>query len=305
MSSLIIDLQKDIFENKDILSILNKAYSISKELELHDFSNWINSEINGYSNVKNIPDYRFIDYEFLYDTYDYRGFTLTNKTVIKNVLSNIPKECRKEFLKHPVKMPLPEITHICEKKPDTVTFSVNGACGEEIKKNIPNATKIYKKSQLYQFESIIDYVKHELIEWTSELKKNNILGESYVFTQEDVANAKIINNIILSNSSIQVGDNIQFNDYSYKNEIKLNLDSVKKILVENEIDKEAHDEINEKLIIIEDEIEKENPNLGMMNDICIYLLGFISQVLSGVVSGLLLNHFSSIINILSNVQLLM
>ena len=95
------------------------------------------------------------------------------------------------------------------------------------------------------------------------------------------------------------------NLFYYKNEIKLNLDSVKKILVENEIDKEAHDEINEKLIIIEDEIEKENPTLGMMNDICIYLLGFISQVLSGVVSGLLLNHFSSIINILSNVQLLM
>lgn len=303
MSSLIIDLQKDIFDNKDVLSILHKAYSISKELELHEFSNWINSEINGYSNVKDIPDYRFIDCEFLYDTNEYQGITLTNKEILKNILSDIPKECRKEFIKGAVSLSLPEIIHICEKKPPRITFSVNGTCEKKIKNNIPNATKTYRRSQLYQFESIIDYVKHELNDWTSELKKNNILGESYVFTQEEVKNAKIVNNIILANSSIQVGNNIQFNDNSYKNEIKFNLDSVKKILVENEIGKDAYDEINENLIIIEDELEKENPDIGIMSDKCIYLLGFISQVLSGVVSGLLVKHFSSIINILSNVQL--
>lgn len=303
MGSLIIDLQKDIFENKDILSILHKAYSISKELELHDFSNWINSEINGYSNVKNIPDYRYIEYELLYDTDYGRKIKLTNESIIKNILNNLPKECRKEFIKHPVKLPLPEIIHICEKKPDTINFFINDSCGDKIKNNIPNAIKIYKVSQLYQFESIIDYVKHELTEWTSELKKNNILGESYIFTQEEVENAKTINNIIFSNSSIQVGNNIQINNFSYKNEIKVNLNSVKKILVENEIDKEAHDEINKKLTIIEEELEKEKPDIGMMNNTCIYLLEFVSQVLSGVVSTLLLNHFSSIINILSNMKL--
>lgn len=38
MDSLIIDLQKDILENKDIKSILNKALMISNELELKEFN---------------------------------------------------------------------------------------------------------------------------------------------------------------------------------------------------------------------------------------------------------------------------
>lgn len=42
MDSLIIDLQKDILENKDIESILNKALMISNELELEEFNEWIN-----------------------------------------------------------------------------------------------------------------------------------------------------------------------------------------------------------------------------------------------------------------------
>ena len=42
MDSLIIDLQKDILANKDIKSILNKAFVISNELELKEFNEWIN-----------------------------------------------------------------------------------------------------------------------------------------------------------------------------------------------------------------------------------------------------------------------
>ena len=42
MDSLIADLQKDIFENKDVKSILNKALVISNELELKEFNEWIN-----------------------------------------------------------------------------------------------------------------------------------------------------------------------------------------------------------------------------------------------------------------------
>jgi hypothetical protein len=38
MDSIIIDLQKDILENKDIKSILNKALMISNELELKEFN---------------------------------------------------------------------------------------------------------------------------------------------------------------------------------------------------------------------------------------------------------------------------
>lgn len=297
MSSLIIDLQKDIFENKDILSILHKAYSISKELELHDFSNWINSEINGYSNVKNIPDYRFIECEFLYDTEYRREIKLTNKSIIKNILNNIPKECHKEFIKSAVKIPLPEIIHICEKKPDTITFHINSACEKKIKNNIPNATKTYKKCQLYQFESIIDYVKHELIEWTSELKKQNILGENYVFSDDEIDSAKknIVFNIIASNSQIQIGNNnVQFS-LMVRN-INYNLNEIRNILNEYPVDGEIYTEINDNIEIIENQINNENSDLDLVKKSANIIKKIAEGISIDIVAQIIFNNINNILN---------
>ena len=64
MDSLITDLQKDILENKDIKSILNKALMISNELELKEFNEWINLELNGYEdNLDKLPSYRVLECE--------------------------------------------------------------------------------------------------------------------------------------------------------------------------------------------------------------------------------------------------
>ena len=54
MRSLVTDLENDITNNKDILSILNKALIISNELCLEDFKNWIECEINGYDSTENL-----------------------------------------------------------------------------------------------------------------------------------------------------------------------------------------------------------------------------------------------------------
>ena len=152
-------------------------------------------------------------------------------------------------------------------------------------------------------EAIIDHVKKEILNWCSELKKNNVLGHSFMFTEEEVETAKTINNFILSNSSIQIGNNVQINNISYKNDIVINLNSIKKVLRENDIDETVYNEIHENIVIIETEIEKENPNRGLMKNTVIYVLGFISQMLSGVASDLLLQHFSTILNIISSIQL--
>ncbi len=51
MSKLVIELQKDIIENKtDTISILRKAKLIATKLNLIDFKQWIDYELNGYEN---------------------------------------------------------------------------------------------------------------------------------------------------------------------------------------------------------------------------------------------------------------
>lgn len=67
-----------------------------------------------------------------------------------------------------------------------------------------------------------------------------------------------------------------------------NLNEIKSILNENEIDREKILKINNQIIIIEDELEKENPDVSIIDDVANYMKTFITQVLTGAIANLLL-----------------
>lgn len=57
--SIVIELQQQSIEsNSDVLALLRKALLVARKLDLMDFKEWINSELNGYENAKKIPIYR-------------------------------------------------------------------------------------------------------------------------------------------------------------------------------------------------------------------------------------------------------
>ncbi|WP_405310098.1 hypothetical protein [Methanobrevibacter sp.] len=302
MDSLIIDLQKDILENKDVKSILNKALMISNELELKEFNEWINLELNGYEdNLDKLPSYRVFECEVRYDAINQVGFNLV--TASKIPIPSISEDIDYGLREVKVSNSILELIDICNTHQKNVHFKLDFKLEKLLKRYIKNSVDIYRVCPIFQLEAIIDHVKKEIMNWCSELKKNNILGHSFMFTEEEVETARTINNFILSNSSIQIGNNVQINNISYKNDIMINLNSIKKVLRENDIDETVYNEIHENIVIIETEIEKENPDMRLMKDTVIYVLGFISQMLSGVASGLLLQHFSTILNIISSIQL--
>lgn len=302
MDSLITDLQKDILENKDIKSILNKALMISNELELKEFNEWINLELNGYEdNLDKLPSYRVLECEVRGDAIApaWGGVITASNAPIQG----LPDELHEKLRKVQVNQSIFELIHICDGNDENVYFKPDFKLENSLKRYVKNSVDIYRVCPIFQLEAIIDHVKKEILNWCSELKKNNVLGHSFMFTEEEVETAKTINNFILSNSSIQIGNNVQINNISYKNDIVINLNSIKKVLRENDIDETVYNGIHENIVIIETEIEKENPNRGLMKNTVIYVLGFISQMLSGVASDLLLQHFSTILNIISSIQL--
>lgn len=60
MSSVIIELQNELLgTNCDILKALRQAHLIASKLDLVEFDEWIQSELNGYEcNKDGIPEYR-------------------------------------------------------------------------------------------------------------------------------------------------------------------------------------------------------------------------------------------------------
>ena len=60
MSSIIIDLEEEALRsNVDIIALLRKSKVISHKLQLQEFEEWTNNELNGYGGKK-IPDYRYL-----------------------------------------------------------------------------------------------------------------------------------------------------------------------------------------------------------------------------------------------------
>lgn len=199
MGSLIVDLQKDIFEGKDIKSILTKALMISNELELTDFNEWINLELNGYKdNMDKLPDYRRLECEVRGNFIEQVGFNLVTTSNVP--ISNLPDEINEQLRNVLVYFSILELIHICDINHESVRFKPDFKVENLLKRYLSNATEIYRVCHIFQLEAIIDRVRNEIMNWCSELKKNDIYGESYSFTTEEIEAAKTINyNIILNN----------------------------------------------------------------------------------------------------------
>lgn len=57
--SIIQELQDDIVDSKtNLSSILRRAKVLAYDLKNEEFKKWVDNELNGYSNEKEIPDYR-------------------------------------------------------------------------------------------------------------------------------------------------------------------------------------------------------------------------------------------------------
>ena len=301
MGSLIVDLQKDIFEGNDIKSILTKALMISNELELTDFNEWINLELNGYKdNMNKLPDYRKLECEVRADLMEQVGFNIF--TASNAPVSSLPDEVNKQLREVLIYQSILELVHICDINQELLRFKPDFKVENLLKSYLPNVIEIYRVCPIFQLEAIIDHVRNEIMNWCSELKKNDIYGEFYSFTTEEIETAKTINyNIVLNNSKIHVGDtNLNI---SYKQDILVNLDEIKKVLNENDIDKETVREINNQIIIIEQELEKDTPDVDKMENASKDMRDFITQVMTGAVANLLLQYINPIIQVLLTIQL--
>ena len=59
MAGIVLELQKELLSsNCDIVSVLRKAHLIAVKLKLSDFDQWIQYELNGYTDQSECPEYR-------------------------------------------------------------------------------------------------------------------------------------------------------------------------------------------------------------------------------------------------------
>ena len=301
MESYIVELEQDILNNKDIKLILNKSLIISNQLEMTEFNDWINFELKGYENdLDKVPDYRILECEVRADGIQqtFGGILSVSNSPINDLPDEIDDLLRNVY----VFQPISEIINICMSDLDQVRFKPDPHVENSIKEFVPNATEIYRVCPVFRLEAIIDQVKYELLKWCSELKKRDIIGESYIFTPEEREVAKTINYIVLNNSNVQIGShNVNVSNNNVYGEIKLNLSEIKNILQNNEINEKIYNGIYSNCEIIEKELEKDNINKKNIERLLYIMKNFAGQIASSIIASEIINHIDIIFSLISGI----
>lgn len=203
--SIILELQQQAIDsNTDILSLLRKALLVSRKLELTDFEQWINNELNGYQNTEKIPDYRKIHGE-LKGWNPVRGWipVLIGDTDIEEML------CYKRTFDS-----IPSLCSLMESKEKQLVIPMQGSESALISKYVGFSTKYQLFISSNSVNNIIEQVKNKILDWSLILEERGTKGEGLTFTQAEKATAKSDPNIVqyisnfygdISDSQIQQG----------------------------------------------------------------------------------------------------
>ena len=173
--NIVIELQEDIINNKsDILSLLRKAFLISKKLGIIDFQEWISNELNGYPNGE-VPNYRKIQ-GVLKAQNPYNGWIpmLISDKKFENLATN-------KFLTN-------SVAHILNlMDSNSKLFIMNCSTYEcELFNSFAPFQTVYRvEFPIALLNNVIEQIKNTILSWTLILEEKGILGEGLTFTAQE------------------------------------------------------------------------------------------------------------------------
>lgn len=184
----IIELQKRAMDSStDIVELLRYAYAIAEELEMHDFAVWSKAELEGYSDKDVLPEYRTVRGAIkILSSYGSTFFLRFDDPKIKNILSTMNFPNNVESLKK-----------IMSEKGDFVIANFMPEKEEMLMKLI-NDTRfvenIYLSIHKVEFENTFSMIRQIILNWILECKKQGILGNEWIFTDQEKAMAQNVTN---------------------------------------------------------------------------------------------------------------
>ncbi|MGD0238646.1 MAG: hypothetical protein ABSC55_29435 [Syntrophorhabdales bacterium] len=199
---IVIQLQELAVDSRNSISdLLRKALLISTKLDLKDVKQWVLSELNGYKDIKEIPDYRRITGELMvYNPYHgYIPFIIPDTKTVEVLRQTVVVESV-ESLRHLLNTSgdrkgiftydfLPEQEAILMRLQDWV-FQVR-------------PTRVAQASQL---AGILEKVRTRLLDWSLNLEAAGILGEGLTFSKEEKKKAETTQNIQIGHFHGILGD---------------------------------------------------------------------------------------------------
>jgi hypothetical protein len=178
MSSVVIELQQEALNSSQRASdLLRKALVVARKLEIEEFEEWIDCELNGYRGQKEIPDYRIVTGK-LQVFNPYRGWIPLNIT---------DPQVARELAEQPLDLRIKQIEIEVEasKVDNPIRMGFRPEFDARLRGLMEMPWQISLAVSSSELNGILDAVRNIMLNWSLKLERDGILGEGLVFTEKE------------------------------------------------------------------------------------------------------------------------
>lgn len=202
---LILQIQQAALDsNSSVTDALRKAKIACTKLDLSEFGNWVDLELNGYMEkpVSELPKYRK-----LYGTPEaYNPYHGWQPIIFQSAKSE--DICSLA----PVGISIPAIEEALRgtNNSEYFEFSYPSEWAAKIRQAIHFITAIHIKLNIPQIANIINSVRNIILDWTMKMENQGVLGANLTFSEEERAKSSAVTAQTINNIHIaQVGSFVQ------------------------------------------------------------------------------------------------
>lgn len=183
----IIELQKRAMDSStDIVELVRYAYVIAYKLNLQDFADWCNAELEGYSVHHNVsvPEYRCV--KGTIKVSGYKGYVNSYK------FSDPDKNARLSRMGFP--SDILTLIKLIKTKDDFLNVKLSQNVEQSIIDDPENifVDQAYLEVHISEFERIFAMIRKTILDWTLKCERQGILGDEWIFTDKEKEMAKNI-----------------------------------------------------------------------------------------------------------------
>jgi hypothetical protein len=268
--SLITELQDEsLRDDISSTSLLRKALLVAKKLNIVDFESWIAKELDGYTDVKDIPAYRTVPGQIEYFN-SFRGawFPITiGNARLAEIMS----------IRHYFR-PIPEIEETLQhmKQGDVIYIRLPHDISIQIMRDIQIDSPPVFMVQASSLGHILQAVKNIVLKWALRLEQDGIKGEGMSFSEQEkivaTKSSYFVNNFYGSVSGSQIqqestnsNQTLTINE-SNKTDINRVLDEIESHIDELQLEHIIHEELMAELATMRSQMQSPKPKMPIIGE---------------------------------------
>jgi hypothetical protein len=180
MKSIVIELQEmSSDENVPITGLIRKALIVASKLNLSDFEEWIEKEINGYEEVSEIPEYRNV-------TGEVKAINPYTRIWIPLLWPNAPEG----VYNRKIKQKISEIEYNYKSADGIIVVPFTQEQQQLLIKKFDAPSPPYLIINKAALAGILESVKDIILKWTLKLEKEGIFGKDMIFSEDEKIKAR-------------------------------------------------------------------------------------------------------------------